>query len=156
MKLIKIDVEKQSVYEVEHDGSLKSIYKLLGAECFCIGATFENRDVIMVDDEGLLHDSIGWFQLKPGTQPLAGNGLVCGTDDNGDTVPPKVTLAFIKSICRFFKPGEITPPEPFAEVQPFDTLEEMLKAQKDLREGKGELAGKIRRHTIRSVRKEDE
>jgi len=151
VKLIKIDVVKQDVYEVEHDDTLSSIYSLLECDTFCIGASFVNGDCIMVDDEGLLKDPIGYFQLKPGTQPLTGHGLVSSVDSHGDTKPPKSTIEQIRGICQFFKPGEILQPEPMVEVETYNSLDEMIEAQKDLAAGKGKIAEKFRKANIRKV-----
>ena len=88
--------------EVEVKGDYKAIYPLLGVavDCFtCVG--IEQDDSIYVDDEGLLKPQINFFLYEGYNQPLAGNGLVLGTDEEGESVDPKNTLKFIRSKVTF-------------------------------------------------------
>lgn len=60
-----------------------------------------NRDVIYVDDEGLLRPATAGFRWKerPDRQPLLGFGLVGGpdSDDGESTLDPRSTIAEIEA-----------------------------------------------------------
>jgi hypothetical protein len=53
-------------------------------------------DVIYVDDEGLLKPLDWFFAIKGGHQPLAGCGLVLGSNDDGETVSARIALEQLK------------------------------------------------------------
>jgi hypothetical protein len=60
-----------------------------------------------VDDEGLLKPQEGFFIYEGYRQPLAGNGLVLGTDEEGESVDPKMTLEELKSRVTFMDNFEV-------------------------------------------------
>ena len=102
----KIDAEKRTITEVEV-GDYKTIYPHLSTsikavDCFTV-VGIEKDDSIYVDDEGLLTIQFDtpFFLYEGYPQPLAGNGLVLGTDEEGESVDPKNTLEFIKSKVKF-------------------------------------------------------
>lgn len=104
MRAIKIDAEKEDIYEVEHDGSLESIYNHLGLGChtFAIGAQVNQKDDIFVDDEGLLHPIKAAFRVRGHPQPFfAGNGLVVGHNEMGEAAGAKTDLNFLKEMISF-------------------------------------------------------
>jgi hypothetical protein len=79
IKAIKIDVDTQSIYEIEIDANLDSYYKAIGNDCRLIevGARMPHgnpllqfKDVMYVDEEALLkwnsmeeQNKIGYFKL---------------------------------------------------------------------------------------------
>lgn len=101
-----INAEARTITEVEV-GDYKTIYPLLGTSLKQVdGFTIvgiEQDDSIYVDDEGLLGITIDttFFLCNSYMQPLAGNGLVMGTNEEGESVNPKNTLDFIKSKVKF-------------------------------------------------------
>lgn len=95
MKAILIDPHQREVTEVEYDGVYTSIYKLIDAETFDL-ARLPDGDGIFVDDEGLLKQPIDFFRLQGMTEPLTGKGLVLGSDAEGESIPPKITIEQIK------------------------------------------------------------
>ena len=104
MRLIKIDAKKQEVYEVECEGSLGDLQR--GADCDCITSAgcLPNGDTLYVDDEGLLKNPERFFfnsDFYP--EPLAGSGIVAGSDKEGNTVGAKSTLEIIRSKTVFAK-----------------------------------------------------
>lgn len=99
-----IDAVKRTITEVAV-GDYKTIYPLLGCECFtCVGV--EDDDTIYVDDEGLLKPQENFFLYEGYPQPLAGNGLVLGTDEEGESVNPKMTLETLKGRVKFMNRRE--------------------------------------------------
>lgn len=109
MKAIKIDVEKKEIYyvDVETKGGTQvtSIHEHLGCDCFCLGLTIQPQgDHLYVDDEGLLkkfEDVKGVFMIDGQPQPLAGNGLIMGCDEEGESQDVQVTIADIFPHIQF-------------------------------------------------------
>lgn len=98
MKAIKIDVEKKSVYEV-HVFGLESMQKQVGG--LLETAMNIDSDCLYVNEEGLFNEQNNWFLFDGAHQPFAGDGLIVGTDNNGCTVAPKITIDEVKSKVRF-------------------------------------------------------
>jgi hypothetical protein len=106
MKAFLIDPRAQSITEVEHDDSLENIYELIQATLFDVVRINNAGDVIYVDDEGLFRDGC-FFMVEGIPSPIAGNGLVLGTDHQGRTVAP--TLESVESLedkVRFITLGQ--------------------------------------------------
>jgi hypothetical protein len=98
MKAIKIDVSQQAVYEVDVFG-LESMQRQVGG--LLETAMNIDTDCIYVNEEGLFGNNDKWFNFDGSHQPFAGHGLVVGTDDNGRTIAPKITVDEVKSKVRF-------------------------------------------------------
>lgn len=105
MKAILIDPFDETVTEVEHNGDYRHIYTLLShpehkVDCFTI-VQITQGDAIFVDDEGLLKDPKHFFVWKGYPQPLAGKGLILGTNDEGDSVDVVTTVDEVKKRVSF-------------------------------------------------------
>lgn len=85
-----IDPFERKVTEVEYSGQYQDIYKLIDAQTFDV-ARLRNGDSIFIDDEGLMKSN-EFFMHRGYYNPLAGKGLVLGTDEEGDSVSPSCTL----------------------------------------------------------------
>ena len=102
MKAIFIDAKNKEVKEVEIKGDLQSWYETIGCGMVECALYFDEHDSIMVDEEGLFNDQCNdFFFVKGGHQPFAGNGLVVGTDENGESVSTKISLDEVKSKVKF-------------------------------------------------------
>jgi hypothetical protein len=98
MKAFLIDPFKREITEVETDGSLESMYALLQVQ-MVESVYMDNEDCIYVDEEGLLGNLLeqGWFAIPDFKEdPLAGRGLVLGTDAEGYNKDAVVTLEEIR------------------------------------------------------------
>jgi hypothetical protein len=110
---------------------LDSIYDLLNANkpshikhkvdiIDCVYPKFlsDTGDVAYVDDEGLLFQPRGFIAFKDGddVRITAGPALIMGTDENGESVDPVVTLAEVAS--------NIVIAADFFEIKPFFNFEE--------------------------------
>lgn len=106
MKAIKIDAVTQTVTEVQYSGDFRDIYRIIGCQCFDV-VGLENGDVCFVDDEGL-YNHIDFFELPNTHQPLAGNGLIVGTDgESGESVACLSTIEDIKEQVTFLNIFEV-------------------------------------------------
>lgn len=120
MKAILINSKDRTIVEVEHNGDYKQIYTLIGADTFDV-VGIDDVNSIYVDDEGLLNNPRYFFEWQGYGQPLAGNGLILGVDDEGDTVATNLTVEYVNSMVSFsersvrgFKPlpqGLVTGPD---------------------------------------------
>lgn len=93
MKAILIDPFKQDITEIDWNGDALSIADTLC--CKWITAVYPSdmdRDIIYLDDEGLYVDDQRFFMVSDYPHPLAGYGLVLGTDETGDAIPPKSNI----------------------------------------------------------------
>lgn len=90
---ILINSANQSVTLVQV-GEYTDIYTHLGNDCttFACPISFDNEDTLYIDDEGLYHPFDGGFMLKDWSYPVVGNGLILGTDEEGDSVDCQTTV----------------------------------------------------------------
>lgn len=102
MKAILIDPETQTITEVEYSGNYKDIYKLTGCDCFTV-VGIEDGNGIFVDDEGLFNDPRYFFLYNGYDQPLAGKGLILGTNEEGDSVDCTLTVDYIREKVKFIE-----------------------------------------------------
>lgn len=89
MKAILIDAVEKTVSEVEYDGELETVYRLLRCDLVDVVHVSEGN-VMFVDDEGLLtaESDDSPFLLFLNGWTFAGSGLIVGdSDDEGDTTP---------------------------------------------------------------------
>jgi len=90
MKAILIDSINREVKEVEIGKGIDEMYKFLQCECFTIASYLDKQDAIFVDDEGLMNGTDSFFTYEGAHQPFAGNGLIMGCDDMGESEDCKV------------------------------------------------------------------
>lgn len=105
MRAIFIDALLKRVTEINIEPGLQSYYRQIG--CELIEAvhldTLTGQDVMYVDEEGLLveREFQVYFAIVGGHQPLAGNALIVGTDDEGNTVDCESSLEHIRDLVIF-------------------------------------------------------
>lgn len=90
MRAYLIDPVKHQITEVDYTGSLYHAYDLLGVSIVEAAQFNTKRDVVYVDEEGLLKQPVDFFCLPAYPQLLAGRGLVVGTTRDGDDKEPAV------------------------------------------------------------------
>ena len=118
MKAILIDVKNQEIKEVEHDNTLQNIYDLIDCRVFDV-VRIDDVNSIFVDDEGILKDNL-YFEYSGSGRvfQLAGNGLILGVDDEGDSTSPTLTVEDVEGKVRFLPEGFKV--EPYMEVTAWD------------------------------------
>ena len=102
MRAIIINAEERNVFEAEIDGSLKSLQSIVGGLIDPVYPGLEDTEHhCYVNDEGLLNNPQHFFMLKDGHQPLAGNGVILGTTDDGHEAPATLPLEWVKERVTF-------------------------------------------------------
>jgi hypothetical protein len=86
MKAIKVDVVNRKVVEIEVDGSLKAIYEAIGCSNFEMPCVLENGDAVYCDGEALFSNPQNFVEIGEYSDPIAGNLLILGTNDDGESV----------------------------------------------------------------------
>ena len=83
MRAIFINSKERKVEEIDFNGDFREIQKQLDVDCFtCVGIDDDNT--LYVDDEGLMNGTQDFFDMGL-HQPFAGNGLILGTDEMGES-----------------------------------------------------------------------
>lgn len=105
MKAILIDVVSRTVTEVDITGDLDSFYEHIGCDLVEAVNTdvISGNDVLYVDEEGLLHEVEGFFHLDGYPQPLAGNAIIIGIDEDGDSCDCETTVEEVMDAIEFME-----------------------------------------------------
>ena len=106
IKAILIDVYEKEIREVDYDGTLDFIYFNLACRTFDV-VSVDDVNGIFVDDEGLLRQNQLYFEYSASDRvfQLAGNGLILGVDDEGNSISPTLTIEDVKSKVNFLPEG---------------------------------------------------
>ena len=107
LKAFVINPTTRRITEVTLPNSdIEHMLKHMCCECFCMGTRIGN-DIVYVDDEGLLNHEFPYFFKLGGRssyqQPLAGIGLVMGSDLNtGESTDASITIETLYEIVRWY------------------------------------------------------
>ena len=111
MKAIVINPFDETIEEAIYLGHYKEIYSFLECRTFdCV--YLDNREVLYIDDEGLLVNETRYFTIN--NRVLAGKGLILGSDKDGETADVGLTLQMVKDMVEWLPEGHKE--EPFIEV----------------------------------------
>lgn len=108
MKAILIDSVNREVKEIEIGKGIDEMYKFLQCECFTIASYLDKEDAIFVDDEGLMKEQNAFFTFEGAHQPFAGNGLIMGCDDEGESEDCKISFNEVKEKVKFYDKYELS------------------------------------------------
>lgn len=107
MRAILVDPIAKTVTEVDCSGHIHDvdgvpgIYTLTDVNILTVVMlTHRNLETMYLDDEGLLKEN-HFFLFGEYPQPLAGKGLILGTDDSGDCAPSALSVEYVKSRVAF-------------------------------------------------------
>lgn len=111
MRAILIKTDERKIEEVDFDGSLDHLYKLLNIE-ITERVTIGDGIDLWVDEEGLINgrgEKFGFFRVRQYDQILAGRGLVTGETydpEEGGTFGPLPTEWTVEKITAnvYWKP----------------------------------------------------
>jgi hypothetical protein len=99
-----INPEEKTVEVVELDDTIDDIKTHIEAALFDV-VRLPHNDVIYVDDEGL-YNKHDYFALEGYMNPLAGRGLVLGTDSEGESTDPIHDITDIANLVKFISYAE--------------------------------------------------
>lgn len=98
---ILIDPETREFREVSisKTNELNQMYELIGCDLVEAARVLPpnaTRDVIFIDEEGMINGHPkAFFWVKGSQTPLAGKGLVIGSDSRGNYISPSTTLEWL-------------------------------------------------------------
>ena len=102
MKAILIDAYNTQVRAVDiKEKSLQAIYDQLKCSTFVCAMMLEGGETLYVDEEGLLNGTQVAFKIEGGHQPFMGNGLILGTDADGESVDTKLMVEGVSKLVTF-------------------------------------------------------
>lgn len=110
MKAILIDAFNKTVTEVKLDGRkdmLDQWYHVMKVDMVEVAHYINDHDSILVDEEGLLKPCDHFFLYEGAHQPFAGNGLVVGVDEEGETVDCNISAEEVEQKIEFFTRQEV-------------------------------------------------
>ena len=105
MRAIKIDVEKQEIYEFEFVGGLDAIYSAIGNNCTTFEcpidfASAKNMANSLYCDEEInyrLEDVKGAFKMEGWSYPIINNAIIVGTNKDGEDCDHDINIESLKS-----------------------------------------------------------
>jgi hypothetical protein len=106
MKALLIDSKNRLVKQIEIGEHYTEISKAIDCEVFTAPHIMQDNDTLYCDDEGLLKNPENFFLLDSYPQPLAGNGLILGCDDEGESTDVSISLAELSSRVTFMNVHE--------------------------------------------------
>ena len=127
-RAILIDAKNKTVTVVEKGEGIQDIYKHLGCDTFDLVRLGRGVDCY-IDDEGLLKEAyidedgtkhnMNGFSFPGFAQPIMGNGLIMGSDEEGESIDSPVSVGQVKAVLTFVeydRPEDR--PEPHIEFIP--------------------------------------
>ena len=106
MKALLIDSKNRMITKIEIGEHFTEISKAIGCEVFAAPHIMQNNDTLYCDDEGLLKDPQHFFLLDSYPQPIAGNGLILGCDNEGESVDVSMSLMELSNKVTFMDINE--------------------------------------------------
>jgi hypothetical protein len=109
MRAIRIDSNSGKIEVIELEPGLQAIKAAV--RCRWIEGVrpsiLVGADIMYVDEEGLLHGENLFFKIAGYAQPIAGNGLILGTDEEGDSTDCETPIGMVSQCVEFlFRPEE--------------------------------------------------
>ena len=127
MRAILIDPFTQTIEEVDYSGDYKDIYGLIECDLFTtVYLPNTSDDTLFVDDEGLYVENQRFFKIEGYEQPLAGRGLLLGTDEEGESIDCMSTVEEVKAVVSWEKDG--TQVEASFMVMAFNQMKDVMDA----------------------------
>jgi Domain of unknown function (DUF3846) len=87
MRAIVINSKDRTITETNIDGSLKTLQRIIGGMIEPVSHGLDEFHHCYVNEEGLLHHPRHFFMFRDGHQPLAGNGVILSSTEDGGQAP---------------------------------------------------------------------
>ncbi len=101
MRAIIINSKDRAITETDIDGSLKILQQIVGGLIEPVLEGLDENHHCYVNEEGLLDRPQYFFMFKDGHQPLAGNGVILSSTDDGGEAPCILSLDWLKERVSF-------------------------------------------------------
>ena len=101
MRAIIINAKDRTITATEIDGSLVSLQQIVGGMIEAVSQGLDEFHHCYVNEEGLLDHPQHFFFFKDGHQPLAGDGVILSSTDDGDEAPCTLLLDWVKERVTF-------------------------------------------------------
>jgi Domain of unknown function (DUF3846) len=101
MRAIIINAKDRTITATEIDGSLKSLQQIVGGMIEPVSQGLDEFHHCYVNEEGLLGHPRHFFMFRDGHQPLAGNGVILSSTEDGDEAPCTLPLDWVKDRVTF-------------------------------------------------------
>lgn len=101
MRAIIINSKERTITATDVDGSLNSLQQVVGGMIEPVSQGLDEYHHCYVNEEGLLDDPQHFFMFKDGHQPLAGNGIILSSTDDGGEAPCTLLLDWVKERVSF-------------------------------------------------------
>lgn len=106
-KAILIDAENSRVTMVTLPNGYKEWHKVMKCDIATVAFYIDDHDSVLVDDEGMLKQPERFFLYEGFHHPLAGNGLVVGCDEEGNTEDCNATEEAVRAKVKFMNKTEL-------------------------------------------------
>ena len=101
MRAIIVNSKDRTITETDIDGSLNTLQKIVGGLIEPVSHGLDDNHHCYVNEEGLLNDPQSFFMFTGGHQPLAGNGVILSSTDDGAEAPCILSLDCVKERVTF-------------------------------------------------------
>jgi hypothetical protein len=101
MRAIIINAQDRTISETDIDGSLKSLQQIVGGLIEPVTYGLDDHHHCYVNEEGLLDHPQHFFMFKDGHEPLAGNGVILSSTEDGDEAACALPLDWLKERVTF-------------------------------------------------------
>jgi hypothetical protein len=101
MRAAIVNSKDRTITEAEIDGSLNTLQHIVGG---LIEPVYQGLDEIhhcYVNEEGLLGNPQHFFMFTDGHQPLAGNGIILSSTEDGGEAACTLSLDWVKERVTF-------------------------------------------------------
>ena len=104
MKALLIDPFTETVQVVDYSGDWEDIGGLLDCRYFDV-VRIDDSETLYVDDEGLYVENQRFFTWNGYPNPLAGRGLILGTNEDGESIDTDMEPEDVEKLVTFLPEG---------------------------------------------------
>ena len=101
MRTLVINAADRLVIEADTDGKLATLQKIVGGSIEAVYAGLDDAHHCYVNEEGLFGQPRHFFMFDGRAPPLAGNGVILGTTEDGHEAACTLSLEWIREHVIF-------------------------------------------------------